>query len=472
MKNIKIIIVTLAIGFIFFGCDLLDPTEVNNPAITEDKLLEDATGGSAPLIAGLKYSFSDALMKTVTFTEVTSDNYDNTFTFLSNIIDNPRDILPSETVLDDTREIYFELQTIHAKALFGLNVILPKDKNVTNDDYATVYFYKGMALLMLSENFTAFPIEENGVMVKSEDALKIAIDNLKEALNLNNSSENSSKCNLALARAYRLLGDKINATSYAEAAIAINPQFVFAADYDAANLDNEVNTFTVARANSNDMQPLPRLDFLDPKFVDQVSPISALKTEEAYLILAEVALANGDIFKAKSEMINAITLAKSREVISFTDEDPRDERPNADDFLVKFDNQSAPITNLIKKRGGASINISPISNTSLTESDINAASNSTDLFRLLYLLRQEIFFSEGRRMSDLGIRLPVMQTQIDANPNINLGDYGTYVIVPSYIPTGYGLDEYTVDETNRIVTISYDMNKILAQNISSVSPLL
>ena len=136
---------------------MLDPTEVNNPAITEDKLLEDATGGAEPLIAGLKYSFSDALMKTITFTEVTSDNYDNVFTFLSNIIDNPRDILPSETVLDDTREIYFELQTIHAKALFGLSVILPKDAKASNEDYATVYFYKGMALLMLSENFCGIP---------------------------------------------------------------------------------------------------------------------------------------------------------------------------------------------------------------------------------------------------------------------------------------------------------------------------
>ena len=472
MKYFKILLIIMAINLMFYSCNLLDPTEVNNPEITEDKLLEDATGGSAPLITGLKYSFSDALMKTVVFTEVTSDNYDNVYTYLSNIIDNPRDILPSETVLDDTREIYFELQTIHAKALFGLNVILPKDKNVTNEDYATVYFYKGMALLMLSENFAAFPIEENGTMVKSEDALKIAVDNLKESLTLDNSSDNSSKCNLALARAYRLLGDKTNAALYAEAALAINPQYVFAAEYDAANLDNEVNTFTVARANSNDMQPLPRLDFLDPKFVDEVSPISSLKTEEAYLILAEVALANGDISRAQTEMDNAIILAKSREIILFTDNDPRDERPNADDFLVKYDNQSTPVANLIKKRDGSSIQISQISNTSVTESDVNSTSNSTELFRLLYLLRQEIFFSEGRRMSDLGIRLPVMQTQIDANPNINAGDYGTYVIVPSYIPAGYGLDEFTIDETNKIVTISYDMNKILAQNISSVSPLL
>ena len=309
-------------------------------------------------------------------------------------------------------------------------------------------------------------------MIKSEDALKIAVDNLKESLTLDNSSENSSKCDLALARAYRMLGDKTNASLYAEAALAINPLYVFYAEYDAANLDNEVNTFTVARANSNDMQPLPRLDFLEPKFIDQVSPIAALKTEEAYLILAEVSMANGDIFKAQTEMKNAIRLAKSREKISFVDNDPRDERPNADDLLVKFDNQSSPVPNLIKKRGGSTIEISQISNTSVTETDVNTTINNTELYRILYLLRQEIFFSEGRRMSDLGIRLPVMQTQIDANPNVNAGDYGTSVIVPSYIPLGYGLDEFVVDETNRIVTISYDMNKILAQNISSVSPLL
>ena len=73
-------------------------------------------------------------------------------------------------------------------------------------------------------------------------------------------------------------------------------------------------------------------------------------------------------------------------------------------------------------------------------------------------------------MSDLGIRLPVMNRQIDANPNISSGDYGTSVSVPSFIPESTGLDQFLVDETTMVVTIQYDMNKILSENIDQVSP--
>ncbi len=471
MKKLLYILFIFATAFLT-SCELIDPTEVENPAITEDKLFEDATGGAAPLIVGLQYSFSDALMKTITYTEVTSDNYDNTNTFLSNIIDNPRDILPNETQLDDTREIYFELQTIHAKALFGIEVILPKDANATSDDYSEVYFYKGMALLMLSENFSAFPIKEGGIMVKSEEALTIAINDLKQSIDYNGSSDNISRCYLALARAYRLLGDKNSAFDYASLAIATNSNFLFAAQYDAANLDNELYTFTVARANTNDMQPLPSLDFLDPKYPDEVSEIPALKSEEAYLILSEIALANNDLASAKEQLKNTLTLVKNRSIVEFNDRDPRTDRPNDNSCIVVFNNSSIQYSGLIKKRSNNPVQIGIVSNTSITEQNINDLANITDAFELLYKMRQEVFFCEGRRMSDLGIRLPVMQTQIDANSNINNGDYGTSVIVPSYIPFGYGLDEFSYDDNSKIVTIQYNMNQIIALNISTASPFL
>ena len=63
-----------------------------------------------------------------------------------------------------------------------------------------------------------------------------------------------------------------------------------------------------------------------------------------------------------------------------------------------------------------------------------------------------------------------MNRQIDANPTINSGDYGTTVYVPSFIPDRNGMDQFSVDETAGVVTITYDMNKIISQNIDEISP--
>jgi hypothetical protein len=63
-----------------------------------------------------------------------------------------------------------------------------------------------------------------------------------------------------------------------------------------------------------------------------------------------------------------------------------------------------------------------------------------------------------------------------ANPNINPGDPGTTVVVPSYIPASDGMDLYTparpYDDEGVLlttqVTINVDMNKVLVAN--RVSP--
>ena len=94
------------------ACELVDPTEVENPAITQEKLFEDATGGAAPLITGLEYAFAEAVLVTTYFTETVSDNYINTNTHLSTVIDEPRMITPNDQYLGDDREIYFRLQVV------------------------------------------------------------------------------------------------------------------------------------------------------------------------------------------------------------------------------------------------------------------------------------------------------------------------------------------------------------------------
>jgi hypothetical protein len=97
------------------------------------------------------------------------------------------------------------------------------------------------------------------------------------------------------------------------------------------------------------------------------------------------------------------------------------------------------------------------------------------MWHAFHLARQEILFLEGRRMADLGIRLPMMLREIDANANIDAGDPGTNPVVPSYIPAGEGMDLYTPTSpytaggvlTTTQVTINFDMNRILADNMVS-----
>jgi hypothetical protein len=102
----------------------------------------------------------------------------------------------------------------------------------------------------------------------------------------------------------------------------------------------------------------------------------------------------------------------------------------------------------------------------LAAAAVAALTDPVQILRTLYLARQEIFFFEGRRMSDLGIRLPVMQREIETNSQINPGDPATIVQVPAYIPADDGLDSFSVSGNNTIIAV--DMNQVLADN--RVSP--
>lgn len=481
MKNIKFILTTiLFVMLVIPGCELVDVTKVDNPAITQEKLFADATGGAIPLVTGLEYALSDAEAHILIYTENVSDNYVNTSTFLSSIIDKPREIFPGETDLDDPRDIYFKIQTLRALADFGISTVLPKDAQSTDEQKARVYFFRGLSIILLCENFQAFPLAENGGMVKAEDAIKKAIEDLKTSAQLQPGGDNGIQVSYALARAYRIAKDKANAVTAANAALAQSNNYVFNATFDPVydpsknyNNQNLINYFTVTRPQ-NDMQPLPRLDFLDPKYPSMLSddPMPVLKAEEMYLILAEAAVVDGNLSEAKAKMTDAINLAVSRPTVPFKDTDPRRNRPNADDYKSKADADSPEETGIILKRSGNTITTHPVSYTHLTPGAIQNLNSKEDLFKALYLLRQEIFFSEGRRMSDLGIRLPVMQRQIEANPSISPGEYGTSVYVPDYIPQGKDMDLFTMDATAKIVTMKYDMNKILSQNMNRVSPFL
>ena len=472
------------------GCDLVDASKVTNPSITDDNLRENATGGTAAVVSGVRRQLAVVVGIQSLVGDLASDNLDNRTSFYDNTLNFPRIITPTSFTYD---ACYLGMLTLNALADFGLSVVVPIDKNATNDQIAEIHFYKGMALLLLGENYSKFPVVENGPPVTSNEAIGIAVTEFNAALPLIGPASAATQamranCYLGLARAYRMLGNKAAAQTAATSALGVaasgtftgGATYVFNAAEDAANGPTSTLLAALVTRASNDIQPNPRLDFLDPKLTVNTLPMPVMKAEEAHLILAEVALANGDLPGARTSMTNAVTLALSRAKTSFKDNDTRTDRPNNSAMTVfTDDNHTYPaIPGLIIARSGATINVPTISGTSQTAASIASLASlssgsgpNTQRFehiRILYLLRQEIFFGEGRRMSDLGVRLPVPKRQLDGNANI-AGSGGDVVVVPSYIPPSAEWRAFSVSGT--VVTIKWDLNKEIAKNSNTVSPL-
>lgn len=448
------------------ACDLVDPSKIENPNITADNLLANPNGGTTALVTGLRRYLNQTIGESALIGDMVSDNLDNRTSFYANELSFPRTIIPKTFTYP---AMYLGAQRMKAMADFGLSTIIPNDVLATNDQKAEVHFHRGLALIILGENFTNFPIVEKGPAVTAREALQEAVRSLNTAYNLTTQATMRVSCKLALARAYRMLGDKANAANEANAALALTggTNHVHYALFEATNV---ANVYSALRGRTtNDIQPNPKLDFLDPKYTTNSTSVPVLKSEEAHLILAEVALANNDLAGAKTAMKNAITLARSRATIQFADPDTRANRPNNSAMTVKPDADSPEVPGLIQRRSGSTVTVYPISGTHFTTAMIDALVSKYEHIYTLYWLRQEIFFAEGRRMSDLGIRLPVPQVQIDGNPNVTVGSPGTSVVVPSYIPPSDEMRHFSVSGT--VVTIKWDMNKVLAQNISTVSPL-
>lgn len=458
-------------GLTFFlllagGCELIDPTEVRNPQIVEDNLIGQAATAAAALQSA-RFGFADLLDNTAYFTDVVSDNYDNVATFISPTADNPAAIRPDDLTLNGAA-LYSIAQRERAQITYFLASIVPNDPNAAATVGGELRFYRGMATLILGENFAYAPSVPGGPALTSVQLIDLAIADFTAASTTATTAIQQTAL-FALARAQHAKGDKAAATTAANNALASasGTTYLFSSPYDAATQVNTFNTFAVAR-NLNDIQPLPRLDFLDPKYATTSSPIAALKAEEAYLILAEVALSDNNLAGARTNMLAAMALARGtsggRTSANMTDADPRTGRPNADTVLVRASASATPVAGLVKRRSGSSVPQKAFSNTSVDSAMINALVTGEAHLRMLHLLRQEIFFGEGRRMSDLGIRLPIIQREIETSPTIAPGNPGTTSFAPAYIPASPGLDAFTSDATAGLITITNDMNQVLAVN--------
>ena len=463
------------------GCDFLDPTNVDNPRTTAEDLAE-ALEPTRSLLPGLRAQFARLTGATVVLTEVVSDNYSIHGTGLNSAYDFPRDIRP-QTVNSTGAGVglYWNAQELRALADFVLDEIVPGDESATDEQVAEARYYRGMAFLVLAENMAAAPVEPDGAALSTDALLALAVADLGDAAG---TDDIGLAATAALARAHRWLGDAGAAADHAQDVLDVDPAFLYQVEYDRSSIDNAPYAFLVSRA-LREMQPLPRLDFLDPKYIDFDAPIAVAKAEEMHLILAEAAMAQDQWATGRAHLADAIEAAQARGTEAFFDDDPRMDasfvvRPRDQEILVRASPAAEARAGLVLERPG-NIPVPTVSGTSLDADSIRgiAATEEDALLHALYLARQEILFLEGRRMADLGIRLPIMLREIEANPGVDPDGPGTEVVVPGYIPASGELDAYApispypegtaaedvdVEPSVLTVQIAHDMNAILVQN--------
>jgi len=456
------------------GCDTLDPTKVNNPNPTAEDLA-NANEPTRSLLPGLRAQMARALNATTNANALISDDYEIGFSNVTGEMNSPHFVLADGGTYNTYGGfgIYWNLQELRAFADFVLEEIVPGDASATNSQRAEAHYLRGMAYLLQGENFIAVPNASDTAPLPWEDLLRLAIQDFDAVLALNPGADRVLAARAALARAHRALGNPGEAESFANSALSADPNFVVQQRFFAGEIENP--NFPPTRSR----QPLPRLDFLDPKADSRETPVATAKAEEMHLILSEVAMARGAYAQAAGHIADAVRLAHERPTGQSVSDDLRTNfpgitvRPRTAGVLVRADPESPYRAGLVLTRPGP-VEVPVLSGTSLAADSVAALSDPEDIRHAHWLARQEILFLEGRRLNDLGVRLPIAAMEIDASPLISRGDAATVVQVPSYIPQGNAVNEFSprspyVNQTaggelaTNEITIEVDLNRILAR---------
>jgi tetratricopeptide (TPR) repeat protein len=461
------------------GCDLLNSQNVQNPQLTEDQGLSNPN----PLqrwAAGLDRQMAIALNNTVIWTSIATDNYVNTQTFYNQAVDG-LDFNNQQTDIDDS---FFSINDLRESAIFGKTTVVPRDDDPSPANLAKLDFYEGMSHILLGEHYHSAPLTGGGPPADPSQHFQVAIDTLQEAIDSGSGDQVGYR--LAQARAYYDNGNLSEARSRAQEVLNRDPDYVRLQEFDNQNgPTNVMQNALYDRQSFDDFQPLPRLDFLDPKFGEEgasETPFPLLKAEEAHLILIEANLAEDNLSAAQDEMKELIALVQDERDLRTVNEtiegrtqaDPGS-RPDTSAVEVRASPNDPFRSGLVLNRT-ANTQVAAISNTSVTDAMVDDVSNAQEAWELYYLLRQEIFMAEGRRFVTLGIKAPVPFNEAQINENIDPGSPPTLPIVPNYITNALGpnetLDSFTYDQEALEATIDVNMNRVLANNRSEVSPFL
>lgn len=465
MKNIfQYIIILLLLGST--SCNVL------NPNITDEVYIGNP-GATSSWMNGLRRQLALTMNSVVVNTELVSDNYFNNRTQSSKVFD-----IPQIDYFDlDVNTTQVRVQGLRTMAEYGLSTVLPGDASSKAADSAEVYFTLAFAHILSGELFTGLPGSTGGVVLTPAQHLNIALENLNKAITLlpEGNSERAAY-SLLKARIYYSMGDAANAAQYATAAMT-SASLLRQVKYDGVNsVSNDMQTFLFSSTN-NEFASLPRLDFLDPKYYhigvissDQ-KPVTIVKAEEAWLILAETQI-SGSTLDAGRQTLKDLLLqvVAKRPTVQLDDKKETRNGGNRTDYplkavKVKFDATDSLRDSYVLDRQAGNITCYTVSGTKVTGAELDAATTQDQLLYLLYRMRQEIFMAEGRRMTDLGIRFPVSQTEQLNNKNVKDSDIKAQI--PSFIPLNRGMDDFTYDVANGVVTMKYDMNKVLIANKQS-----
>lgn len=448
------------------SCELV---EVENPNVKEDRFI--GSGNSAvEWTDGMRRQMSLMVASNTEFTELVSDNYFNNYTASSKVFDIPQINFFDQDVANIQAGIHRTMEMCD----YGLTKVLPADAGSKPLQRAELMMYKAYAHLLAAELFVGMPATVLGEVLSPEAHFNTAIAILNDAQPLFTEANDRLVCALLRARAYYGLGNAAQARTEANIAIQ-NPLLLRQVWYGTTNGPSngfQGNIFTTSGANP--FAPLPRLDFLDPKYfntnptaaLDQ-KPIAIAKAEEGYLIIAEAMVATNELSSAKTTLKTMLTECVSkRATTSLSD---KAETRNGGNKVypliamkVKFDAASAEKDGYILNRQAGNITAYQVSGTKVTAAEIDAASTQDALLYLVYLLRQEIFMAEGRRMTDLGIRFPVSEREQLGNKNVTSAH--TRAIIPSFIPGNREMDDFEINTISGVVTMKHDMNKILVQH--------
>lgn len=474
MKNILQYIIVAMFFVTLTNCEdpatAFDPV---NPNLTEEAVL-GAPNSAKRLLAGCERQLAIVMNELVPLTEIASDNYQNTQTFYNQFLDK-LEINYTDT---DINALQFEIARLREMALSGIHEFGPVDAKYTEDQHAEFFFFVGVSYLLAAENFKSLPNQVGGVVVPAASHFAVAADNFRiGAETVIDDNFIKASCLLGRARAQYALNQKEGAKAAAFESLQLVPNFVRFVQYDMLKgLENSMQDAIADRGAFDDLQPLPRLDFLDPKF-NQNEPgfdvnIPFLKAEEAFLILSEAAIAEDALQDARGFMARVVGIADGRPTAIFDDgvEDRTQaipgSRPDQSIVRVAASTNALLRNGLVLDRKNGAVEIPTISGTSVTLDMIDMADNEEKALALLYLLRQEVFIAEGRRMSDLGIKLVVSELEQRTNANVN--DMDVLAELPPFIANiKTELDAFNYNQMNNQVVIMHDLNAIIAANRAS-----
>lgn len=463
MKALKYIPIVMIL--LLGSCDLVTPDDIINPNVDENAFLH-SDNPMQTWVNGTEKELALHMSDFVELMEILSDNYFNNYTRSSKVFDIPQ-LLYNDA---DVTALQRHVGALREMADYGLTTVAAADAKTTDADRFHLLWVKAYSHLLAGDFFRALPAQNGAAAVEWNDHLHAALDVLQQALPLAQNDDDRAFVHTLAARAAHRLGNRQLAVTHASQALSFSGDLLHQVQFDSKN--GVLNRAQEA-IWSDWFQPLPRLDFLDPKYYQMTSsdqcPITLAKAEENYLILAEAALASGNLNEAKAQLTALLSLVKARPVETGIN-DQLEGRYNGG--LKAFPNdpsyrvQASPSDPLrpgliIDRRPPMLIDIPYISGTSVTQAMIDALTDHDSALELLYLIRQEIFFAEGRRPADLGIRLPLCE--VEAAHASNGADY-TQAWIPSFVPRNGGMDDFTIDSQAMTVTIAHNMNRIIATN--------